>query len=151
MMRDDHAMCPNCGRGLDPNGRRLVCGACAGVMVPEDELRTMVAEMLVGAAKAQEGPPELPYEPVELTDRSKTCARCPATMTKHRLYGMLIDRCEAHGVWFDDTELQSALANASASVSRLSTHEKVVMATIGGGSIAFYIATTILRLISGSG
>lgn len=151
MMRDDHATCPNCGRGLDPNGRRLVCGACAGVMVPEDELRAMVAEMLVGAAKAQDELPELPFEPVEFADRPKTCARCPARMAKHRLYGMLVDRCEAHGVWFDDTELQAALANASASVSRLSTHEKVMMGAVGGGVFAFYIASTILRLISGSG
>jgi Zn-finger nucleic acid-binding protein len=146
MLRDDLATCPACGRGLDANGQRLVCSACAGVLVPEDDLRAMLVEMQAGAAKEQETF-ELPFESMESYEPPRRCARCPAQMTKHRLYGMLIDRCEAHGIWFDNTELQTALQTAGNEAPRLSLHEKVVAVTIGGGLTAFYIASTIVRLL----
>ena len=44
-MRDSFATCPRCDGGLDEKGTRLVCTQCEGVLVPELDVMTLVAEV----------------------------------------------------------------------------------------------------------
>lgn len=147
MMRDDIATCPRCGRGLDPSGRRLYCGACSGALVTEDELRELIATMAAGSADGPAGPRPLALElPPGPDEPLRTCPRCPARMTKHLFYGMLVDRCEAHGIWFDDQELQAALERVGTEAAKLPLHERVVMATVSVAVFGYIIASAIVRM-----
>jgi Zn-finger nucleic acid-binding protein len=144
MMRDDIATCPACGRGLDASGRRLYCGACAGVLVTEDELRALISEMQAGKPVGSAGPRSLALEPADRAEARRTCPRCPARMAKHRLYGMLVDRCPAHGIWFDASELQDALARVGAEAARPPLRDKVLVTAAGVGWVAFLIASALV-------
>jgi Zn-finger nucleic acid-binding protein len=145
MMRDDTATCPSCGRGLDASGRRFYCGTCAGALVTEDELREMIADMAAGAPDGPPGARPLALEPADY-GVTRTCPRCPAAMSKHMFYGMHVDRCEAHGIWFDDQELQGALERVGAEAAKLPLHERVVMATVSVAVFGYLIASTIVRM-----
>lgn len=149
MMRDDIATCPSCRRGLDANGRRRYCGACNGVLVTEDELRELIAEM-----QAKPGAPAAPAalalepagEPASEGEAPRTCPRCAARMTKHTLYEMLVDRCEAHGIWFDDEELQGALARVGAEAAKMPLRDRIAVTALSVAWVAFGIATALVRM-----
>jgi hypothetical protein len=57
----------------------------------------------------------------------RTCPSCQTTMTVETFHGATIDRCAAHGIWFDDAELAEVLAAAGT-------------ATGGGGSIGGWLS-----------
>jgi ribosomal protein S27AE len=125
--RDVFHSCPRCGCGLDADHARLHCGQCNGMFVPEQELldeisgeqaRTLLkprTDWLTGAqvpfvAFVHELGPEVVTKEVVLT-----CPRCAVAMTKHALFGIVLDRCVAHGVWVDNAdELRTIIAAAVA-------------------------------------
>jgi Zn-finger nucleic acid-binding protein len=101
--RDQLAACPSCGTGLDPQGARMICSACGGALVPDAQLEAMMNEM----SPDDERPLERRLLPGAAAPRS--CPRCTTAMTPHEMYGVTIDRCSAHGVWFDGEELATVL------------------------------------------
>ncbi|MFN0250909.1 MAG: zf-TFIIB domain-containing protein [Kofleriaceae bacterium] len=150
MNRDHAPTCPSCTRALDKHGensQRLQCGGCEGMFITESEVEKLVAE-----AK-KKAPSDLPdVKPLELgapqkTEPARTCARCLATMTKHDLHGITIDRCAPHGIWFDREELQEVLHKLG--VAHLRGRDlKNALATAGVTLVtATQIVLTILRLI----
>jgi Zn-finger nucleic acid-binding protein len=143
MLRDDIATCPACGQGLDASGRRLQCGRCQGVLVTEDELREMISEMTKRPGATAE-PRPLALEPPDWVEAPRTCPRCTTQMTKHRLYGMVVDRCEAHGIWFDAEELQGALKNVGEDATKMPLRDRVALTAAGVGWIAFLIASALI-------
>jgi len=56
-----------------------------------------------------------PWEPPAIAGApgERSCPICNTQMIVEVLEAVTVDRCTAHGVWFDDTELQSALQHAS--------------------------------------
>jgi Zn-finger nucleic acid-binding protein len=147
MMRDDIATCPSCGQGLDASGRRFYCGRCSGALVTEDELRELIADMAAGSADGPPGPRPLALEPPPGADGPpRRCPRCPARMTKHLFYGMVVDRCEAHGIWFDDQELQGALERVGAEAAKLPLRDRIAMTAVGVAVFGYWIASTIVRM-----
>jgi hypothetical protein len=92
--------CPTCGAGLRASGERLCCDTCNGILVGERDLATTIGE----------------HASLRFVDRTpRTCPRCQRVMTPCRLEATIdgelvavdteIDRCDAHGVWFDAGEL----------------------------------------------
>jgi hypothetical protein len=66
-------------------------------------------------------------------------------MTPLDLYGLDVDRCERHGIWFDAGELESTLRAASeAGRTKSGAGEK----TFGALLFAAYLAATILQIIA---
>jgi Zn-finger nucleic acid-binding protein len=104
--RDPELPCPACRAPLRTFNARLCCDACNGIFLELDDLARSIAD-LTGAA------PELAFK----DDRPGTrrCPRCAAAMTACHLVVTLghrhprlppeLDRCGAHGVWFDELEL----------------------------------------------
>jgi hypothetical protein len=146
--RDDVAGCPRCGRGLDVSGERLVCPGCKGHLVVEAEIRQLVGEMLAKIrARTFELVP-LPFadrEPVP-EDPTITCPRCAAHMTRHTLYELAVDRCPAHGVWFDGAELEAALAKAAEPTWKASLKQKIA----AGAGLAAFIGVELAILLLGA-
>ena len=71
------------------------------------------------------------------TERVRTCPRCQTQMVKHLLYTIRIDRCEAHGIWFDQDEIQRVLAEAlEDNREPMPLREKVFAGAMFGGLIA---------------
>lgn len=100
--------CPRCNLALDPGGRgTLKCPECAGAFASDDVLREMLAEL----AEVLAHPPELVYGPYA-KPAALTCPRCIALMQPAELFTIPVDRCAAHGTWFDHEELGSALERA---------------------------------------
>lgn len=94
--RDDRAWCPRCQRALvhQPGGgaTRLWCEHCRAGLIPNDEVeRLLELELPVG----------------EPGDRQ--CPRCPAKLSRFTLFDTPLDRCIAHGVWFDPGEFPHVL------------------------------------------
>jgi ribosomal protein L37AE/L43A len=98
--------CPSCKEAkLQFRGDRWDCDVCKGSFVEDAALSAMVMEMT-----AQ------PWVPptVKGAPGDRQCPVCKTAMIVEVLEAVTTDRCAAHGVWFDDKELQDALAHASA-------------------------------------
>lgn len=54
---------------------------------------------------------ELPWRPSS-EERARPCPECAAPMQNVKLGTVALDRCEAHGVWFDPSELAALLGQA---------------------------------------
>lgn len=90
--RDETAACPRCQRTLivQPgcsDGSRLWCEHCRGVLIPTGQL-----EQILDLTLPTGEPGELP------------CPRCVAKLARCTLLSLEVDRCVAHGVWFDTGE-----------------------------------------------
>nr|HEX4317455.1 zf-TFIIB domain-containing protein [Kofleriaceae bacterium] len=127
--RDRHAACLYCEAGLARTETRLVCEHCASMLVGDgelqqileevdpDDLRPLVTRLVAAAAPA------------------RTCPACPTEMHAYVLADTVVDRCAAHGTWFDPGELQRVLhALATARTSRLAAGGSTMLA---GGLTAF--------------
>lgn len=98
---------------MQGRGTRLVCDKCGGGLVTNDELEVMMNEM----SPDDQRPLEQRLLPGRATPR--TCPRCPASMKPFTMYGVTIERCAEHGVWFDGAELARVLrANGDAYAER---------------------------------
>ncbi|HEY5922256.1 MAG TPA: zf-TFIIB domain-containing protein [Kofleriaceae bacterium] len=97
--------CPACKSPLSYQGDRWACTPCSGLFVENDALVAMVREMALA-------PWELPKSTGKPGDRG--CPICHTPMIVEVLEGATIDRCDVHGVWFDEHELGQALHHASA-------------------------------------
>lgn len=148
MLRDDAPTCPVCSeRALDQINTRWKCAGCGGVLVPEPELLALAAE-----AK-KHGITDAPLEKLEYgtpktPEPFRTCPRCVAQMTKHDLYGITVDKCDAHGVWFDGEELARVIEKYSlAGLPKVALWKKIVaygtMAAAIGGDVAIIVLAVI--------
>jgi hypothetical protein len=102
--KDRRLGCPSCKEtALDYEGDRWPCQTCAGAFVENEALAAMITEMS-----------QKPWEPPAISGGpgERACPICKALMIVEVLEAVTIDRCAAHGVWFDDTELQTALHHA---------------------------------------
>ena len=97
--------CPACGSPLGYQGDRWACASCHGLFVENEALVAMVREM----ALAPWDLPRIAGKPGE-----RACPICETPMVVEQLEGVMIDRCDVHGVWFDEHELEQALHHAAA-------------------------------------
>jgi ribosomal protein S27AE len=110
--RDDAPACAACGTVLAHVQTRLVCEACRGTLVATDELADMLNEL----SPADAGPLDGRLVPAAAPIRA--CPRCGEAMTSHALYGTAVQRCAAHGAWFDGGGLERALVGCTNEVAR---------------------------------
>src|SRR3954465_3568848 len=97
--------CPSCkDTKLQFAGDRWSCTTCAGCFVEDAALAGMVQEMT-------NQPWEVP--PLTGAGSDRQCPVCSKLMVVEVLEAVTIDRCLPHGVWFDDSELQTALHHAT--------------------------------------
>jgi len=96
--------CPACGEPLDTAGRTDRCKNCDGAWIGEDALVGMLQERTSTLVF-------LPWQPRE-QDNERSCAACGKPMQWVNLGTVKLDRCPAHGVWFDADELAALLAQA---------------------------------------
>lgn len=115
------------------------------MLVTEAELRELISQMEVTTAQPEMRERELALRPTQGAEPAIVCPRCTTRMTKHDLYGMLVDRCEAHGIWFDRSELETALANAGEEASKMPLGSKIALTAVTVGYLAFHIASFLLR------
>src|SRR5438552_2548738 len=78
--------------------------ACGAAWLADDQLVEMAQDMK-GALVA------LPWTPREGAARG--CPECNAAMKTVSLDVVALDRCDAHGIWFDAEELQKVLTVAA--------------------------------------
>jgi Zn-finger nucleic acid-binding protein len=102
--RGKQLSCPKCNAALAFEGDRWDCKTCAGTFVEDAALMAMVSDIL----KTPWGMP-----PVSGTAGAAACPVCATAMTVERLASTTIDRCERHGVWFDEDELATVLLETS--------------------------------------
>ena len=95
--------CATCSSPLTSTGKTFRC-TCGGTWVPEAAFVEMVAVM-------REGRVIIPWQ--ERAGDERPCPQCHARMTPCALRGVALDRCDPHGIWFDDAELQRVLELAS--------------------------------------
>ena len=126
MFRDDFAVCPRCNAGLEKARAWLECSQCKGALIDPRALYDTINEAQIQALFAEKRKSPWAREPLaqslELRDGNHggeviECPCCETKMSKHLLYGVEVDRCEAHGVWLDGThELRQILAAAAARI-----------------------------------
>jgi Zn-finger nucleic acid-binding protein len=93
--------CPRCRRiALQPFATRdvevLACGNCHGLWLDHAAASRVAQAALQDAVVA----------PAERLP----CPVCTRTMAASRVKGVVVDRCDAHGLWFDHAELERVLA-----------------------------------------
>jgi len=101
-------ICPACpGRELRFLGDRYGCEQCSGVFVENAAVVAMVSDI----ASTLWELPETTGEP-----GPRVCPLCAQALVVDTLEAVAIDRCPAHGVWFDPSELATMLEHASGNV-----------------------------------
>jgi Zn-finger nucleic acid-binding protein len=104
--RDQIKDCPACKAPLREFQTRLVCDACSGMMLT-------LADLATGVHDLTSITPTLSYR--DEKPGTRECPHCRTAMTTCKLtLGLednvekprpVLDRCEAHGLWFDNEEL----------------------------------------------
>ena len=94
-------ICPACNTTLEQAGYTYRCTSCNGAWVHEDALVGMLEERASSLI-------ELAWKP-RPDDKPRNCAACGTPMQTVNLGTVALDRCEAHGVWFDPNELVALL------------------------------------------
>ncbi|HLL21105.1 MAG TPA: zf-TFIIB domain-containing protein [Kofleriaceae bacterium] len=103
------AMCPRCRTVELTSGELQHCTSCQGSWVSQLTLGEHVGAMQVDVE------PRLLWQ--ETQHRvGLPCAVCKHTMETALLFGVPVDRCHAHGVWFDKDELSEMLRRSAAHV-----------------------------------
>jgi hypothetical protein len=106
--KDVALACPACNVPLAYQGDRWSCATCHGLFVETEALVAMVCEMALA-------PWEMPAVAGKPGDSAcPICKTCESPMVVEELEGVTIDRCDIHGVWFHDHQLEQALLHASA-------------------------------------
>jgi Zn-finger nucleic acid-binding protein len=105
--------CPVCEAPLDEAGRTSRCRLCDGAWISEEAL---VASLEQRASTLV----DLPWKP--RTDKPRPCAECKAEMQTVDLGSVQLDRCPAHGVWFDAHELAALIKQAKAFTQKEKDH-----------------------------
>ena len=104
--RDQERQCPACKETLREYQDRLVCDGCYGMLLTLPDLGAAIYD-LTSVTPTFEFKDEAPGK--------RECPRCRELMTTCKLRLMLdkeieeprpeLDRCAAHGLWFDGEEL----------------------------------------------
>ena len=103
-LRGNRLTCPVCqGHPLSFQGERWGCERCNGSFVENPALVEMVTAMT-------NAPWDLPEAVGKAGERK--CPACAGAMLREIVETVAIDRCAAHGVWFDADELQKLLEQA---------------------------------------
>jgi Zn-finger nucleic acid-binding protein len=98
--------CPRCLTRTLSSSRLHRCSVCAGVWIEEATLAEHVSTMQSSV------PRQLAWS--ESTERrALPCAECRAPMVPRLLFGVPVNRCRRHGVWFDARELSLVLERAA--------------------------------------
>ncbi len=109
--RDSHRVCPVCGVAFESmrvGPRRFDrCKQCGGIWLDWATLVSMWTQMSPYA-----GQPELTPRRPGVGARERSCPSCQNMMERLSLREVPLDRCQAHGVWFDRGELEVSLAAA---------------------------------------
>lgn len=101
--------CPRCPAIALTDGELRHCTRCEGAWIPEETLAEHVSTMQV------EMKPTLQW--AASTRRiGLPCAACKHTMETLLLFGVPVDRCHSHGVWFDKDEMPEMLRRSAAYV-----------------------------------
>jgi hypothetical protein len=91
---------------LERAGNRLTCPSCRSCLVPMADLEAAMRAMW----RSDQAPPRTILTPlVDGFARSRPCPACSAAMAPCMLLSISVDRCHAHGVWFDHDELERVL------------------------------------------
>jgi Zn-finger nucleic acid-binding protein len=100
--RDEHERCPRCTTELVDARAGAACNNCQGLWITVAAVAEMAAQMQT---------PPVPVELHFVDDPRDTlpCPTCRAPMGTKKLYGVPIDLCERHGMWFDARELALVL------------------------------------------
>ncbi len=72
------------------------------MLIPTAEIEDVIADFQHGPFRFPDGVPG-----------DRQCPCCVATLARFELFGMPLDRCEVHGVWFDARELVHVLEAAT--------------------------------------
>lgn len=115
--------CPRCSTGLTTIGSLRVCLSCRGVWMTEAEIGARIRERCPGDSGA--------LEFVEGDGTALPCPACSEPMAACYLEGVPVDRCVAHGVWFDVEELERTLKAARARPIRPGAHLPAAVAVAG--------------------
>jgi Zn-finger nucleic acid-binding protein len=102
--RDRHLACPACPTAeLKFQGDRYTCASCTGTFVENATLEALVMDV-------SHEPWSMPK--VTGSEGPRACPVCTAPLFAEKLEGVALDRCDAHGVWFDPDEMAEVLEHA---------------------------------------
>lgn len=95
--------CPHCRDTELDDATIHRCHRCEGTWIDEHTLLERLAAMQL---------PEVPRVPEwseQKREAVRACPECAQRMETVALFGIPVDRCHQHGMWFDDGELAAVL------------------------------------------
>jgi Zn-finger nucleic acid-binding protein len=142
MFRDDNPRCPSCDAALVRTSTRLICEHCHGALVPDAAIAELLAEL------APHDHRSVAERLAPATAPPRHCPCCAAVMEPSRLYETVVDRCAAHGTWFDAGELEDVLASCGeVTHTRLAMTRTTAYVALGSGWVGlvmFVLGASIL-------
>ena len=103
--------CLSCKTPLQRMGTRLACPSCRSCLVAMSDLETALRAM----TEQPDSPPAPAITPLTggFAGPTRACPQCATPMTPCLFATIPIDRCSAHGIWFDHDELERTLHAAA--------------------------------------
>lgn len=101
-MQNAEYVCPKCAVALVEAGQTHRCEKCDGAWIAEASLVAILEQRTATALGDLEWAPRP-------EDKARPCAQCQQAMQMVNLGSVELDRCAAHGVWFDADELTALL------------------------------------------
>jgi Zn-finger nucleic acid-binding protein len=102
--RDDRPQCPACSVALDHTATRWRCQRCHGSLVPAAEVATELMQTSPDDVR------EIDDWLVPTSGTGWTCPCCATRMSTFTVLGVAVERCAAHGIWFDRDTLARVVA-----------------------------------------
>ena len=143
--------CPKCkGAALVASGPHKGCTQCGGLFVTDAAFGEMLETMSAGRSLAS--------YPIGTQWCAHLCPDCGDVMMSSSIEQLAVERCARHGIWFDKTELERALAQdisdrggiADGGEDALGRAAEVTVAVTVGGALALlvqYIGRVIRRAL----
>jgi len=69
---------------------------------------------------------------LQATATPRNCPRCPTQMKPVSMYGVTLDHCEHHGIWFDGDELARVLHENGQSYAARQLSDRNTSNSLGG-------------------
>jgi Zn-finger nucleic acid-binding protein len=99
--------CPKCaGAALTATGPHNGCPQCGGLFVSEASFDEMLVTMSSGSDVVR----TILNYPIGTERCAHACPQCGDAMRSSSIERLAVERCAVHGIWFDRTELERALA-----------------------------------------
>ena len=119
------------------------CARCGGLFVTEAAFAEMLATMSSGSEVMR----TLASYPIGTERCAHVCPSCGVAMLSSSIERLPVERCALHGIWFDRTELERALAQDVTADQGIADGGEDALGRVTEVGVAMTVGTALALLV----